>query len=256
MNFNRDGAIKVSLAWKGSQVYASQATTAANLRMSDFLMYEEVFPPVFGKVYIQAWTLPSSTLPTWTAALDTSLANASNLIGDVPQASLTISNTLEPLFVISDITARAMPAQQRKYEGRVSLAFVDEAMHTKFLGEFNNTYAADPTGGSAVGVGSWTYPWYAADRQKYYAMKMFYDNSSLGYTSTTSASYRKIEITLLGVKFKSSSTPRNVNGIIYQDFDFTALMLAPYYSTDKVGGIVAIDGMSSADFHSTITGIT
>ena len=255
MNFTRDGAIKLNMAWKGSQVYASQATTAANLRMSDFLMYEEVFPPVFGKVYLQAWTLPTSTLPTWTAALDTSLAAVGNLIGDVPQASLTISNTLEPLFVISDITARAMPAQARKYEGRVSLAFVSEEMHVKFLGEFNNTYAADPTGGAAVGVGTWTYPWYAADRQKYYAMKLFYDNSSLGYAATTSASYRKIEITLLGVKFKSSSTPRNVNGIIYQDFDFTALMLAPYYATDKVGGIVAIDGMTSTDFHSTITGI-
>ena len=249
-NFTRDGAIKLSMSWKGSQVYASQATTAANLYLGDFLMYDEVFPPVFGKVYIQAWTYPT-TYPTWTATLDSALAAVGNLIGDIPQASVTISNNLEPLFVISDTTARAMPAQARKYEGRVSVAFVNEEMHTKFLGEFNNTYAADPTGGAALGVGTWTYPWYAADRQKYYAMKMFYDNSSLGYTSA-SANYRSIEITLLGVKFKSMSNPRNVNGIIYQDFDFTALMLAPFDSATHVGGITAIDTLTAAQYHSVL----
>jgi len=252
-NFSRDGSIKTSMSWKGSQVYSSQSTTAANLKIGDFLMYEEVFPPVFGKVYLAEWTFPASA-PTWSSAEDTALAGAGNLIGDVPTAALTISNSLEPLFVISDATARAMIGQQRKYEGRVSLAFIDEAMHAKFLGSFNNTYTSDPTGGSAVGVGTWTYPWYAADRQKYYAMKLFYDNSSLGY-SATSVNYRKIEITLLGVKFRGTSTPRNVNGIIYQDFDYTALMLAPYKAADSVGGIITYDAINKATFHSTVTGI-
>ena len=249
-NFTKDGAIKLNLNWKGAQVYASQSTTVANLVIGDTMMYDEVFPPVFGKVYIQAWTYPT-TYPTWTATLDTALAAVGNLIGDIPQASVTISNNLEPLFVISDTTARAMPAQARKYEGRISVAFVDESMHMKFLGEFNNTYTADPTTGTALGAGSWTYPWYAADRQKYYAMKMFYDNSSLGYTNA-SVNYRSIEITLLGVKFKSISSPRNVNGIIYQDFDFTALMLAPFDTATHVGGITAIDTTIAAVFHSIV----
>ena len=155
VNFNRDGAVKLSINWKGAQVYASQSTTAANLLISDFLIYEEVFPPVFGKVYLQEWTLPTSGLPPWTGALDVALAATGNLLGDIPTASLNISNSLEPLFVISDITARAMPSQSRKYEGRMQVAFVSEEMHAKFLGAYNNPYLADPAL-KGDGVGSVT----------------------------------------------------------------------------------------------------
>lgn len=321
LNFTKDGAVKVSLNWKGAQVYASQATTPANLKLGDFLAYEEVFPPVFGKIYLQEWTWPNAA-PSWSGAEDTALANATYQVGEVQATSVTMSNNLEPFFVVGDTTARAMPAQARKYEGRISIAFTDETQHAKFLGSLNNPYTADPSlKGDGVadtstvvlhdhnatwtvnelagfyltiagvsyrilsntadtitvaetlgtqssiaysinkGFGTWLAPWYAADRQKYYALKIFYDNSSLGYT-TASAYYRRIELTFLGVKFKSSSTPRNANGIVVQDFDFTALMLAPGNTSDLVGGIVVYDGMvgettavTAGSFHSTPTGI-
>ena len=326
LNFTKDGAVKMSLNWKGAQVYTGQSTTVANLLLGDFLAYEEVFPPVFGKMFLQEWDFPTTagvmTTPTWTSALDTALNNATYQVGELQTASVTISNNLEPLFVVGDTTARAMAAQQRKYEGRVSVAFTDEAQHVKFLGSINNPYEANPSlkgdgagtvaasvmtdasqtwatndlagfylttagvsyliasntataitvvgtppAGACVytlnrGFGTWTAPWFAADRQHYYALKLFYDNSSLGYT-TASASYRRIEVTLLGVKFKSATTPRNTNGIIVQDFDFTALMMAPGNTTDFVGGVVAFDGIigettavTANSFHSTPTGIT
>jgi len=313
MTFNRDGSVKMTMGWKGSQVYSSQATTVANLLLSDFLSYEEVFPPVYGKVYLQSWTFPSS-VQTWTSALDAALATSTYLLGDVTVASIDIANALEALFVIGDTTARAMVAQSRRYNGRMTIGFENESQHVQFLGELNNTYAADPTAkgdgigtvsGSVLtdtgatwstnelagyyltisnvdylissntadtittssappsgsqnyrlnkGFGTWGMPWFVADRMKYYALKLFYDNSSLGYT-TASANYRRIELTFLGVKFKSISSPRQVSGIIYQDYEWTALMLAPYNASDAVGGIVIYDAIASTDFHSTATGI-
>lgn len=315
-NFSRDGIIKTTMNWKAAQMLSSQATTAANLLLSDYLSYEEVFPPVFGKIYVGSWTFPTSD-PTWTSALDTALAATGNLLGDATVSSLTIAHTLEPYFVMNDMICRSMPAQQRRYEGRITVGFVNEAMHIKFLGEINNTYAANPSGkgdgsgsvsGSVLtdagqtwvtselvganlniagtaypitandattitvtgsppagtqayslsdyttGYGTWTMPWFGANRMNYYALKIFYDNSSLGY-SASNANYRKIDITVLGVKFKAVSTPRQVNGIIYQDFDWQGLMLAPYNSNDFVGGVVVYDGISSANFHSTSAGI-
>ena len=257
LTFAKDGSVKQSINWKGAQVYASQATTTTNLLTSDQLSYQEIFPPVFGSLYIADWTYPTAT-PTWTAALDTSLAGAGNRIGDLQTCKVNISNNLEPLFVIGDITARAMVPQARKYDGTFNMAFCDEAQHAEFLGTLGtseNTYATDPsTAASVLGTGTWGYPWYAANRENYRAMKILYDNSSLGYTSA-SANYRKIELTLLGAKIREHTTPKSVNGIIYQDFSWQATMLAPFNKTDNVGGIVLYDNIASTDFHSTQTGI-
>jgi hypothetical protein len=322
--FGKDGTIKINTAWKGAQVYASQATTLANLTLSDYINYEEVFPPVFGKIYLQAWAFPTGTTPaTWTTTLDAGLATAANQLGDVQNASMSISNNLEALFVIGDTTARNMIAQQRKYDGRMTIAFENEEQHVKFLGTFTgtNTWATNPSGkgdgvgsvtGSVLtdatqtwvtselvggnlviagvsypitandadritvtgtpsagaanyaitnvvpGYGTWIMPWKAQDRMQYYALKYFYDNSSLGYT-TSSTQYRRFEATFLGVKFKSMGSPRVVNGIVYHDFEWTALMLAPFNAADVVGGFTIYDGIpgtaATGGFHSIYTGI-
>ena len=315
-NFSREGQVKVSANWQGAQVYSAQASTAANLLVSDFLSYQEVFPPMFGKVYVQAWTYPTS-VPTWSTALNSALQATGNLLGDITVCQFNISNNLEAYYVMNDPIMRALIPNQRRYEGRMTIGFVDETTHTRFLGEFNNTYAANPSGkgdgvgnvvasvltdaaqtwvinelvganlivlgvsypitandattitvtgspaagaqpyaitGYTTGYGTWVMPWYSANRQKYYAMNVFYDNSSLGITPAV-ATYRKIDITVLGVKFKELTSPRQVNGIIYQDFSWQGLMLAPYNGSDFVGGIVLYDDISKANFHSTSTGI-
>lgn len=226
LNFTKDGAVKQDVTWKGAQVFSSQDTTA-NLPVSDYLAREEIFPPVFGKIYMKSWTYPTTT-PTWASADDAALATTANLLGDVQNASFTITNNCEPLFAIGDTTARAMISQQRRYEGSISLAFEDETEHAWFLDTVTPP------------AGTWAAPKYAADRMNYFSLKYLYDNSSLGYT-TASANYRRIELTLLGVKLKSLGTPHNVAGVIYQDMEWSALQLAPFNTSDNVGGIVLYD---------------
>jgi hypothetical protein len=229
--------------------------------VTDQILYEDVYPHVFGKVYLADWTMPTgSTLPSWDATQDTALANSTNRLTNLNTIKITLDNALEASYVHGDEIAAAINPVTRKWSGTMETQFTDEQQHVDFLGTLGvappvNTYADNPSSAAtSTGTGNWAYPWYVSDRMKYKQLKVFYDNSSLGY-DTSSSSYRRFEATLLGVKFKSLATPRTVAGIITQTFEWSALMLAPFNSTGMVGGIVVYDGMSAADFHSTPTGI-